>query len=209
MGTLARPHGIKGEICIDWYADSPLLLSTPLWLQKGKDAPRRVKIAAVRSHKERPLLQLEGVADRTAAEALRGCKLMMQREDLPEPDDDEVYLEDLLGCDVVLPDGSRIGRLDHFEYPAGLEMWVIMTDDDKEVLFPARAEFIAGFDLEAPAVVIDPPEGLLDIYLADPKPEAGAEAKAETGAETKPQAEGQTKPQTKPQAKPQAKPKIS
>ena len=129
---------------------------------------------------------------------------MMQREDLPEPDDDEVYLEDLLGCDVVLPDGSRIGRLDHFEYPAGLEMWVIMTDDDKEVLFPARAEFIAGFDLEAPAVVIDPPEGLLDIYLADPKPEAGAEAKAETGAETKPQAKGQTKPQAKPQDKPKS-----
>ena len=128
MGTLARPHGIKGEICIDWHADSPLLLDTPLWLQKGKDAPRRVKIAAVRSHKERPLLLLEGVADRTAAEALRGCKLFVRREDLPEPDDDEVYLEDLLDCDVVLPDGARIGRLDHFEYPAGLEMWVIMPD---------------------------------------------------------------------------------
>ena len=103
-----------------------MLLDTPLWLQKGKDAPRRVKIAAVRSHKERPLLLLEGVADRTAAEALRGCKLFVRREDLPEPDDDEVYLEDLLGCDVILPDGARIGRLDHFEYPAGLEMWVIM-----------------------------------------------------------------------------------
>ncbi|HZF61573.1 MAG TPA: ribosome maturation factor RimM, partial [Desulfovibrio sp.] len=183
MGTLARPHGIKGEICIDWHADSPLLLDTPLWLQRGKDAPRRVKIAAVRSHKERPLLLLEGVADRTAAEALRGCKLFVKREDLPEPDDDEVYLEDLLGCDVVLPDGARIGRLDHFEYPAGLEMWVIMTDDDKEVLFPARPEFIAGFDLEIPAVVIDPPEGLLDIYLAESKAENKAESKPEDKTE--------------------------
>ena len=35
MGTLARPHGIKGEICIDWHADSPLLLDAPLWLQNG------------------------------------------------------------------------------------------------------------------------------------------------------------------------------
>ena len=85
-------------------------------------------------------------------------------------------------------------------------MWVIMTDDDKEVLFPARPEFIAGFDLEVPAVVIDPPEGLLDIYLAETKVEAGAEAKAETGAETKPQTKGQKKPQTKPQAKPKIKP---
>ena len=103
----------------------------------------------------------------------------VRREDLPEPDDDEVYLEDLLDCDVVLPDGARIGRLDHFEYPAGLEMWVIMTDDDKEVLFPARPEFIAGFDLEIPAVVIDPPEGLLDIYLAESKAESKPEDNTE------------------------------
>ena len=167
MGTLARPHGIKAEICIDWYADSPLLLTTPLWIQAGDAAPRPVRPLAVRSHKGRPLLLLEGVSDRTAAENFRGYKLLAKREALPEPDDDEVYLEDLLGGDVLLPDGQRIGRLDHFEYPADLELWVIMTDDGKEVLFPARPEFIVGFDVEAPAVVIDPPEGLLDIYLSD------------------------------------------
>lgn len=167
MGTLARPHGIKGEICIDWYADSPLLLTTPLWLQAGDAEPRRIRPLAVRSHKGRPLLLLEGVPDRTAAENFRGYKLLTKRDDLPEPEDDEVYLEDLLGGDVLLPDGQRIGTLDHFEYPADLEMWVIMTDDGKEVLFPARPEFIVGFDVDAPAVVIDPPEGLLDIYLSD------------------------------------------
>jgi len=167
MGTLARPHGIKGEICIDWHADSPLLLSTPLWLQRGGETPRRLKMQAVRSHQGRPLALFEGVGDRTAAEALRGGKLLMRREDLPETDDDEVYLEDLLGCDVLLPDGSRVGRLDHFEYPAGLEMWVIVTDDGREVLFPARPEFIAGFDMQGSSVCINPPEGLLDIYLSD------------------------------------------
>ena len=112
-------------------------------------------------------------------EGLRGCKLLTKRQALPEPEDDEVYLEDLLGGDVFLPDGQRLGRLDHFEYPAGLEMWVIMTDDDKEVLFPARPEFIAGFDLEIPAVVIDPPEGLLDIYLAESKAESKPEDNTE------------------------------
>ena len=48
MGTLARPHGIKGEICIDWHADSPLLLDVPLWLQAGNGAPRRVRAMACR-----------------------------------------------------------------------------------------------------------------------------------------------------------------
>ena len=58
-----------------------------------------------------------------------------------------------------------------------------MTDDDKEVLFPARPEFIAGFDLEIPAVVIDPPEGLLDIYLAESKAESKVESKPEDNTE--------------------------
>ena len=167
MGTLARPHGIKGEICINWHADSPLLSDMPLWLQGGRGEPRPVKALAVRMHKGRPLLLLEGVADRTAAEALRGCRLLTRREALPEPDGNEVYLEDLVGFDVFLPDGSRLGALDHFEYPAGQELWVILTDQKREVLLPGRPEFIIGFDLEAGAVHIDPPDGLLDIYLAE------------------------------------------
>ncbi|MCD7983774.1 MAG: ribosome maturation factor RimM [Desulfovibrio sp.] len=166
MGTLARPHGIKGEICIDWHADSPLLLDAPLWLQAGNGAPRRVRALACRWHKGRPLLLLEGVADRTAAEALRGCKLLVPRESLPEPEEDEAYVEDLMGCDVLLPDGRRLGRLDHVEYPADQEIWVIAAPDEREILFPAQPCFIVGFDLDAPSVTIDPPEGLLEIYLS-------------------------------------------
>lgn len=167
MGTLTRPHGIKGEFCIDWHADSPLLLDTPLWLQGGPgEEPRRVRLLSVRRHRGRPLVLLEGVADRTAAEALRGRRLLLRRDALPEPADDEAYVEDLLGCAVLLADGSRLGRLDHVEYPAGQEVWAILTDDDREVLFPARPEFILQFDRQGPAVRIAPPEGLIDIYLS-------------------------------------------
>lgn len=166
MGTLARPHGIKGEICIDWHADSPLLLELPFWLQAGDEPPRRARALSCRLHKGRPLLLLEGVTDRNTAEALRGHKILVDRADLPQPGEDEAYLEDLLGCDVLLPDGRRLGRLDHLEYPAGQEIWAIAADRDVEVLFPARPEFIAAFDLKARTVTIDPPEGLLEIYLS-------------------------------------------
>lgn len=90
-----------------------------------------------RMHKGRPLLLLEGITDRNMAEALRGQKILLDRADLPEPGEDEAYLEDLLGCDVLLPEGRRLGRLDHFEYPAGQEIWAIVTDQGDEVLFPA------------------------------------------------------------------------
>ena len=90
----------------------------------------------------------------------------MPRESLPEPEEDEAYVEDLLGCDVLLPDGRRLGRLDHVEYPADQEIWVIAAQDEREILFPAQPCFIVGFDLDAPSVTIDPPEGLLEIYLS-------------------------------------------
>ena len=68
LGTLLRPHGIKGEICIEWYADSPALLDAPLCLEVGKRPPYPVRIVSHRQHKGRPLVMLEGVADRNAAE---------------------------------------------------------------------------------------------------------------------------------------------
>lgn len=166
MGTLLRPHGLKGELCLDWFADSPLSLDVPFWLQAGQAAPRPIRVVGYRWHKGRPLILLEGVGDRTAAEALRGQKLLMARSSLPPLDEDEVYVADLPGCTVFLSDGSRLGRLAHVEYPAGQEIWAIQTGDGREILFPAQPHFITGFDLAKRSVWIDPPEGLLEIYLS-------------------------------------------
>lgn len=166
MGTLARAHGIRGELSVDWHADSPLLADMPLWLRDGGGHVRKVRLCSVRRHKGRPLVLLEGVDDRTAAEALRGCVLLVRRDVLPAVREGEAYVRDLQGCRAVLPDGTVLGVIDHFEYPAGREIWVILTDDGREVLFPARPEFIVAFDLAASAVHIAPPEGLLDIYLS-------------------------------------------
>lgn len=166
LGTVARPHGIRGELAVDWYADAPPGDFPRLWLCRRGAAPRAVALLAGRIHKGRPLLLLEGVTTRDEAEALRGCGLCVPRADLPEPPEGEAYLADLLGADVLLPDGSRIGRLDHVEMPAGREVWAILTDAGREILFPARPAFIRSFDLKGRRVRIDPPPGLLDVYLA-------------------------------------------
>ena len=166
LGSVARPHGIRGELAVDWYADAPPGAFGRLWLCRRGMEPLPVAVLASRSHKGRPLLLLDGVTTRDEAEALRGALLCVPREDLPEPAEDEAYLADLMGADILLPDGRRLGRLDHVEMPAGQEVWAIRTDDGREILFPARPDFIRSFDLMARQVCIDPPEGLLDVYLA-------------------------------------------
>ena len=163
MGTLMRAHGLKGELCVDWHADSPLC-SMRLYLQRGAEAPRPVRVLSVRMHKGRPLALLEGVRDRTEADTLRGAKLLLPEDELPETAEDELYLYQLPGLEVVLHEsGQMIGHIDHVEFPGGQEVWAIRSAGGRELLFPAVSSFVSSVDLEKGRVVIDPPPGLLEL----------------------------------------------
>jgi 16S rRNA processing protein RimM len=165
LGTLARAHGLKGEFCVEWHADSPLH-SMRLYLQAGGETPRPVRVTAVRTHKGRPLALLEGVRNRTEAEKLRGARLLLPEDELPEAAEDALYLYQLPGLEVVLREnGQAIGRIDHVECPGGQEIWAIRAAGGREILFPAVAAFVVSVDPEQGRVVIDPPPGLLEIYL--------------------------------------------
>ncbi len=166
MGILTRPHGIKGEMCVDWYAEMPLRPNAySFYLQSAQEAPRPVRILSARQHKERPLVLLEGVPSRTEAELLRGLKILVRKQEMPDLDEGEAYLHDLLGCRILLEDGTYLGILEYVEFPAGQEIWTIRTPDDREILFPAVEEFIHSFDEDTAEVRICPPPGLLDVYL--------------------------------------------
>ncbi len=167
MGTITRPHGIKGEICVDWHADSPELLRGTFFLQRGNEAHQKVEGARTRMHKGRPLLTLPFVNDRNGAEALRGTSIFVERSDLPELSDEEMYLHDILEFDIINQhSGQSIGILEGVQFPSEEQMlWVIRAHGGQEILFPAVEEFIVSFDEEARSVVINPPEGLLELYL--------------------------------------------
>ncbi|MDR2696567.1 MAG: ribosome maturation factor RimM [Deltaproteobacteria bacterium] len=138
MGTLARAHGLKGELCVDWHAASPLR-SMRLYLQVGAETPRPVRVAAVRMHRGRPLALLEGVCDRTEAEKLRGAKLLLPEDDLAECSEDALYLYQLPGLEVALrASGRLIGHIDHVEFPGGQEIWAIRTAGGGRAALPRR-----------------------------------------------------------------------
>lgn len=130
--------------------------------------PRPVEIVSWREHKDRLLVTFKGVADRDAADRLRGAQLLVREADLPEPSEDELYLYALEGLTVLLEDGSTLGSIREVQLlPAGQELWCIDTEDGREVLFPVAQEFVAEVDLDAGQVTIAPPAGLLELYLTD------------------------------------------
>jgi 16S rRNA processing protein RimM len=137
-----------------------------LYVQCGAQTPWPVRVTAVRTHKGHPLALLEGIRDRTEAEKLRGARLLLPENELPELSEDELYLHQLPGLEVVLRESGRpIGHIDHVEFPGGQEIWAIRTAGGRELLFPAVASFVVSVALEKGRVVIDPPPGLLEIYI--------------------------------------------
>jgi 16S rRNA processing protein RimM len=167
LGEVVKPHGLKGELRIDLHAESPSVFDAVKTLQLARpgDRPRTYVLSRWRMHQDRPLLTLEGVDDRDKAEAMRGCLVMARTADLPGLAEDEVYLHQLLGLAVLLPSGERLGVIEGF-IDGVREVWSIRADDGREILFPAEPQFVLAVDPEAGLVRIDPPEGLLELYLS-------------------------------------------
>lgn len=166
LGRLAKPYSIKGEIRVEYFAKSPLLLNKPLLLKAGRNAPRPVTVLSWRMWRDTLILRLAGVNDRNQAEAMRGQKLLIEKRHFPDPDPDKPYIRDLLDLPVFLTaSGEKIGEIEDVFFPADQEIWVIRSEGGHEILFPAVPEFVDDIDLDAERISVTPPPGLLDVYL--------------------------------------------
>lgn len=166
MGGLGKAVGLKGELYLIWHGESLPGPGHELYLEAPPGELKRAAVQALRFHKGRLVVLLEGVSDRTEAERLRGAPVFMDRSRLDRPGENEAFLADILGSGVYLADGSLAGVLDHAEFPAGRQLWAIRREDGKEILFPAEPCFIDAIIPEERKIVISPPPGLFEIYDA-------------------------------------------
>src|SRR5687768_15691099 len=122
VGRIARAHGIRGRVLLQPYNDASEGLEkvSALWLSPKAVPgalpaqavePRRYRVA----HAERVnlgyLVTLEGLADRDEADALRGCEVLIDREELPDLDAEEIYAVDLVGMSVADEAGQQRGEV--------------------------------------------------------------------------------------------------
>lgn len=154
IGGIARAHGIRGEVAIVTHDPDSIVLETATILYID-GAPRRVLEA--RSTDKGWLVLLDGIATRTDAEALRGKPVEVERDTLALGEGD-ILLHDLVGCAVVLPDGSPWGTV--VEIDGGFQDRLVIHDGDIERLLPLVDQFVKHIDLAAKVVTVDPPEGL-------------------------------------------------
>lgn len=156
VGAIAGAHGVRGQVRIKSYTDDPAAVAAygPLSDESGQ---RRFDLEVTGQIKGGVIARIDGVADRTAAEALRGLRLYVPRVSLPATQADEYYRVDLIGLRAELADGTSFGRIiDVQNYGAG-DVLEIERPDGATELLPFADRVVPVVDLAAGRVVVDPP----------------------------------------------------
>ena len=141
------------------------LTSNPARLQAGSVVllqGRPARIAEVVTPQGYPIIRFEGYPDRTAAERLRDTLIEIDEADLAPLAEDEHYVDDLVGLEVVTTAGDIVGRLAEVLATGANDVYVVTREDQRDALIPAIAAVVLSIDLEAKRIVIDPVPGLLD-----------------------------------------------
>ncbi|WP_019499434.1 ribosome maturation factor RimM [Pseudanabaena sp. PCC 6802] len=170
IGKVVAAHGIKGEVRVISYSDFPERFEVPgkRWLSASdRDAPQPVEMLSGRCLPGKTnvyVLRLEGIGDRTAADALRNCSIVVPQSDRPHLEPDEYYVNDLIGCRVFHQlTGKYLGEVSDV-IPAGNDLLEVKKEG-KTALIPF-VEAIAPFvDLAQKRIEVVPPSGLVDELL--------------------------------------------
>lgn len=164
VGRIGRPHGVRGEVTVEVRTDDPDARFAPGAVLRTEPAVRGpLTVAGRRWHREVLLLAFEGVDSREAAEALRNTELLVAIADLPPLEDhDSFYDHQLVGLRVQLPDGSPLGTVAAVRHDAA-DLLVVDRPDADEALVPFVAAIVPTVDVENGYLVVDPPEGLLEL----------------------------------------------
>jgi len=164
VGRIAPAHGIRGQVILDCGTDFPDERFRPgaeVFIERN-GAIEPLRITTVRFHRARPIVGLENVATMNEAEALAGRELRVPADRLAALPPQTFYRHDLVGCEVFTGDGSRVGVVSGVEGTLGGSRLVV-DGLHGEILIPLAAPICTTIDVAGKRIVIDAPEGLLDL----------------------------------------------
>jgi 16S rRNA processing protein RimM len=163
VGRIVGAWGVKGWFKVQPFANRPsALFSSKRWHLCPGDGtgspatapPALLRITRAREHGAAVVAAAEDIADRDAAEALKGARIFVPRSSFPSPDQDEYYWVDLIGCVVVNRDGARLGTVREV-FDTGAHCVLRVADGAHERLIPFVAAYVDAVDLAARRITAD------------------------------------------------------
>lgn len=162
VGAVAGSFGVRGEVRLKSFCAQAEDIASygPLWTEDGR---RSFTVSLARPIAGGLAARLSGVADKDAADALRGVQLFADRAALPSLPDDEFYHADLIGLAVHDTGGALLGRvLAVHDHGAGDLLEITGPGLKSAVLLPFTRANVPMVDLGAGRIIADPPEGLFE-----------------------------------------------
>ena len=167
VGRIARAHGIRGQVIVSPDTDFPEERFRPgaeLFIERN-GAIQALTLTSVRFHRDRPVIGIAGVETMSDAEALAGRELRVPVDRLAPLPGGTFYRHDLIGCRVETSAGELVGTVENVEGTLSGSRLVVAAASRGEVLIPLVAKICIAVDPAAKRIVIDPPEGLLDVNV--------------------------------------------
>ena len=160
LGVIVGVKGVRGEVRIKSFTEDPADVAAygPLTSADG----RAFKVSVVGLHQGVVIAKLQGVADRNAAEALKGVELFVERARLPAPDAGSFYYADLIGLTAELAEGGVLGKVTAVDNFGGGDVMEIAGEDATSVMIPFTPAVIAKVDVAGGKLTINAVPGLLD-----------------------------------------------
>jgi 16S rRNA processing protein RimM len=167
LGFVAHPHGLKGEAELRLlntnYEESVLQDGLSVWIfpssskSKVKEFGEKWVIEKIRFG-NKVICQFEGMKDRTHLESFIPFEIYLEREAFPEPEDDEVYLVDLIDMDVVNEEGVVVGKLESFSDNGMQYLFEVRLNQGEKIVLPYVDSFFPEIDLKNKKITMIMPE---------------------------------------------------
>ncbi len=162
VGVISSTHGLKGEVKVFPTTDDPerfRKLKT-VFLDTGKDH-QLLTITGVRFFKNQVILKFKEFQDINEVERYRGRDLLIKREQAVPLGENENFIVDLIDLEVFDDTEQRLGILTDVLQTGANDVYVVETEEGKEILLPAIPSCILEVDLENGRMLVHVPEGLL------------------------------------------------
>lgn len=155
LGAVIGAHGLKGEVKVKTFTNTPLGAYGALHTADG----RKFHIVSAQTAKsDIVIVRMREVEDRNAAEALKGCELLVARDALPPTDKNEFYHADLIGLAAVDAEGRTLGSVKALHNFGAGDVIEIVRSDGGELVLPFTHEFVPTVDLKAARIIVAVPD---------------------------------------------------
>src|SRR6056297_1670930 len=165
LGKITKNQGNKGELRVAPYTDDlrRFELLESVYLVKPDQSEQSKKIIEdIWYHKSFVILKLQGIDDIGEALKYRNYEVMIKQDELLSLAEDEYYIDDLIGLEVILPDEKVLGKVLNILETKGTDILVV-KNINKEYMIPMSKEYIIEIDLENYIIYIDPVNKILDL----------------------------------------------